>query len=90
VILCLFVKPSQGAVAQTKAREGMRECPHCREWMKRNASVCPHCQRESKAWFQHEGRWWVKGDDGQDYWFNERANQWVVFARATAPAPPTR
>ena len=21
-------------------------CPHCREWVRSDASVCPHCQRE--------------------------------------------
>lgn len=25
------------------------ECPHCKERMRRDASVCPHCQREIGA-----------------------------------------
>jgi protein kinase-like protein len=27
----------------------LRECPHCREAMRRDARVCPHCRRESDA-----------------------------------------
>jgi len=23
-----------------------RKCPHCAEWIKMEATVCPHCQRE--------------------------------------------
>jgi hypothetical protein len=26
-----------------------RECPHCKERMRRDAHVCPHCRRESPA-----------------------------------------
>jgi hypothetical protein len=26
-----------------------RECPHCKERMRRDAYVCPHCRRESPA-----------------------------------------
>src|SRR4051812_37910073 len=36
-----------------------RECPHCKESMRRDALVCPHCRRESRAWQWHEGHWWV-------------------------------
>ena len=36
---------------ETKARlereaKRYRECPHCREQMRFDASVCPHCQRD--------------------------------------------
>ena len=27
-----------------------RECPHCKEPMRRDAAVCPHCRHESAAW----------------------------------------
>src|SRR4051812_48513801 len=27
-----------------------RECPHCKELMRRDASVCPHCQQPSTPW----------------------------------------
>jgi RNA polymerase subunit RPABC4/transcription elongation factor Spt4 len=34
--------------------KAVRECPHCKEAMRRDASVCPHCRRDSDAW-----RYWV-------------------------------
>ena len=30
-------------------RAQYRECPYCKEQMRRDASVCPHCQRDSPA-----------------------------------------
>jgi len=44
-----------------------RECPHCKERMRGDASVCPHCQRESVAWQQKDGRWWRQTDGGWEY-----------------------
>jgi hypothetical protein len=29
-----------------------RECPHCKERMRRDANVCPQCRHESPAWTQ--------------------------------------
>ncbi|MDQ2960703.1 MAG: hypothetical protein M3R48_06600 [Candidatus Dormibacteraeota bacterium] len=40
-----------------------RECPHCREPMRRDASACPHCQRQSVAWRFDGTRWWAPSDD---------------------------
>jgi len=56
-----------------------RECPHCKETMRRDASVCPHCQRESKPWTFHDDRWWHTGVDGVPYWLDEQAMQWTKF-----------
>jgi hypothetical protein len=44
-----------------------RECPHCRELMRGEASVCPHCQRESEAWQQDGGFWWRQSEAGWEY-----------------------
>lgn len=55
-----------------------RECPHCKSLIRRDASVCPHCQRESEPWRLHDGHWWVKRDDG-DYYYEEKANTWIKF-----------
>ena len=54
----------------------LRECPYCKELMRRDASVCPHCQRESKAWVFHEGTWWFKDEKGNDWWYDDRAAEW--------------
>lgn len=35
LIIALFLKP-----------RNRKECPHCRSAIHRDASVCPHCQRE--------------------------------------------
>ena len=58
-----------------------RDCPFCKEQMRRDASVCPHCRHESAAWKQHNGLWWVQVD-GTWYWLDELANKW----RKSAPA----
>jgi hypothetical protein len=33
----------------------VRECPYCKEPMRRDASVCPHCRRGSPAWEYRDG-----------------------------------
>ena len=38
------LKAAQGAVARERA--GRRPCPFCAEPVKRQAKVCPHCQRD--------------------------------------------
>src|SRR5674476_873099 len=34
-----------------------RECPFCEEQMRCDASICPHCQKESPAWVYDAGEW---------------------------------
>lgn len=68
-----------------------RECPHCKESMRRDASICPHCHRESRPWQLYEGRWWVRGADSDTWhWLNEQTNEWVRAeeqgSASTAPA----
>jgi len=59
-----------------------RECPHCKESMRRDASVCPHCHRESTAWVQHDGYWWFQ--DGDEWkWYDELAGEWKDVVPAT-------
>lgn len=61
VIIAAVATPSRAAQFSGGAVAGpsgpVRECPHCKEQMRRDASVCPHCQRDSDAWVFHEGRW---------------------------------
>jgi hypothetical protein len=72
--------PSAGAI--------YRECPHCKESMRRDAKICPHCRQPSTPWRFHEGRWWFRAS-GEDSWrwLDERSGTWVTHEPA-APAPP--
>lgn len=53
-----------------------RVCPHCKERMRRDASVCPSCQRESKAWSLKDGRWWHQSSGGTWWWLDDNTNEW--------------
>ncbi len=59
----------------------MRSCPSCMEPMRREAKVCPHCQRESEPWRYEDGRWWTANEAGDSFYLDERKNDWL-------PAPP--
>ncbi|MDX6510838.1 MAG: hypothetical protein QOE36_342 [Gaiellaceae bacterium] len=73
-----------GELGGARARPTMyRECPSCKEQMRRDASVCPHCHRESSPWSLHEGVWGHQSASGQWYRLDERAGEWVEW---TAPA----
>lgn len=57
-----------------------RECPHCKEGMRRDASHCPHCRQPSTPWHYHEGRWWLRErEDGPWEWLDEQTGEWVTF-----------
>lgn len=63
--------------AEILAEQVHRDCPHCKEPMRRDASVCPHCQRDSEPWTLHEGRWWAQTNE-EWYWLDEVAQEWHV------------
>jgi hypothetical protein len=63
----------------------MRECPSCKEAMRRDASVCPHCRRDSEPWRFWEGRWWAYSASGDDVWYDEVFGVWRT-PDATSPA----
>jgi hypothetical protein len=55
-----------------------RECPHCKEPMRRDAGICPHCRKPSTAWRYHDGRWWLRPDEDKPWqWYDERSGLWV-------------
>jgi hypothetical protein len=60
----------------------MRECPFCKSQIRADASVCPHCQRESPPWQFHEGSWWTKDDRGRDVRFNADSGEWEPLESA--------
>jgi hypothetical protein len=64
------------AINAAKAATAQRECPHCKEQMRRDAGTCPHCRLESKPWRFHESHWWVETSSGNQVWLDEQANIW--------------
>jgi hypothetical protein len=61
---------SAAAPSGQQAPIAMRECPSCKESMRRDASVCPHCRRESPAWVYRNGHWWATNDHGDEMWLD--------------------
>jgi hypothetical protein len=67
-----------GASAALPQTEMYRTCPHCKEPMRRDASVCPHCRNQSAAWTLHDGRWWFRANEQDGWqWFDEPNNRWL-------------
>jgi glutaredoxin len=77
-------RPIGASASNPKA---VRECPHCKEAMRRDASVCPHCRRDSDAWRYWEGRWWSPEGTEPPVWYDEPAGIWRDVADIPAPAP---
>jgi hypothetical protein len=69
------VVPGSGSESIPQVPVAMRECPFCKEDMRRDASVCPHCRRESPAWSYEKGVWWAPNDDGDRMWLDP-GGQW--------------
>jgi RNA polymerase subunit RPABC4/transcription elongation factor Spt4 len=74
--------PFQGT--QSSAR---RECPHCKEAMRRDAYVCPHCRNESKAWIGHDDLWWTTTTSGKWQWFDEGSQTWQQLSEPALDDP---
>jgi hypothetical protein len=66
-----------GPLRRLDVRGKHRECPHCKEPMRRDASVCPHCQRDSEAWTYNDGAWWLNRDDTW-LWLDESTGEWTT------------
>ena len=56
-----------------------RECPFCKELMRRDASTCPHCRKESPAWTFNAGVWWLQRPDGQWLEHDEESGGWRLY-----------
>jgi hypothetical protein len=91
VLIAAVAKPSKASAQFTPGPQGIapvqaRECPFCKVPMRRDASVCLNCKRESTPWRFHGGFWWAKDTEGRDVYLDERANEWKAF-QASAPPP---
>jgi hypothetical protein len=60
-----------------------RECPACKELIRRDATICPHCRTASEPWTFSDGRWWVARADGRWY-LDARDGTW----KRLDPLPP--
>jgi predicted amidophosphoribosyltransferase len=78
-------------LARSRSPLLMRECPYCKKRLRGDASVCPHCQRESVAWVEHEGYWWRQDQAGQweylrtDGSLRADGGQWMKSAATREP-----
>lgn len=48
-VLGLLLGPIGVIIALVMRETGGRRCPHCREHVHQDATVCPHCQRDLVA-----------------------------------------
>lgn len=75
-----------GSVAPPPQVEMYRTCPHCKEAMRRDARVCPHCRNHSAAWTLHDGRWWFRANEQDEWqWLDEPNRRWLKHALPSAP-----
>lgn len=88
LVIALFVSDrTEEAEAEPERRQDMyRDCPHCKEPMRRDASVCPHCRNASPAWTWDGERWWHEGRQGR-FWLDEQANTWRPEQETAAQLP---
>lgn len=79
LIIGLSRRSKRKAVQRAIRRKSLvlRDCPHCKEQMRRDASVCPHCQRDSIAWILHRGVWWTKDAQDNEYYLDPVRSEWV-------------
>ena len=55
--------------------EIFRECPACRELIRRDADACPRCTADVTPWRLHDGFWWKR--DGDEWlWLDESTKRW--------------
>ncbi len=77
------------ALAPSPQPEMYRACPHCKEPMRRDAGVCPHCRNKSAAWTFHAEHWWFRANEDAGWqWLDEPNSRWLRHALPSAP-PPT-
>ena len=79
--------PAPSPESSPEAQVAYRECPHCREPMRRDAEICPHCREHSTAWRFHEGRWWFRASEAEPWrWLDEAHGTWIALEAAPSAA----
>src|SRR5262249_7883847 len=74
-VIILPLLPARSGVTFGELDQARRECPFCKEHMRRDASVCPHCRRESEPWTFNGDRWWLL-IDGKWHMYDEGSEDW--------------
>lgn len=75
-IIGIIIAAMSGGSVRDEEWTQYRVCPHCKERMRRDASVCPRCQRESSAWTFKDGRWLHQSKTGVWWSLNDATNRW--------------
>jgi hypothetical protein len=75
LIIAVAARPTPRPEAAT------RECPWCKEAMRRDAIVCPHCQRESDPWRLEGGVWFSRDPEGREVWYEDARRRWNRYRR---------
>ena len=65
----------------------LRECPFCKEDIRRDVSVCPRCQRESPAWVWESGYWWFREESGAWLQLHEETGEWERYDDVASDRP---
>ena len=90
VLIASLLSSERSVTASLQKTSGYRECPHCKEAMRRDASACPHCRNYSHPWVYHRHLWWYSAADGSWYWLNGPETEWVASNRDEDEiGPPT-
>jgi hypothetical protein len=73
----LLIRSSSTVIAEAEMPSAYmyRECPHCKEDMRRDASVCPHCRHGSDGWHLVDGDWRRKWE-GEWWVLDEKSGEW--------------
>ena len=79
VLVAAILSDQRLVNAELKKVGAYRECPHCKENMRRDASTCPHCRNRSDPWLLHQHLWWYQAADGW-YWLNGDETEWVAWS----------
>src|SRR4051812_7427306 len=79
LIISLFFSDKSEHEDETASRalSFHRECLSCKELMRRDASVCPHCRSASSPWEWDGERWWYASEHGR-YWLDESRSEWIM------------
>ncbi len=60
-----------------------KECEACKELIRPDATVCPHCRtQQAEVWSLRDGVWWDKDATGATVWYDQGSHNWVK-ARAS-------